>query len=75
MANFDSGVSSYIIGKAEIEVGFPVDFKGRADVRCRQCYYFKANYSRCGLNNYICEYPDQYVGSHCPLNFEKEENE
>ena len=30
MANFDSGVASYIIGQAHIVVGFPVDNKGNA---------------------------------------------
>lgn len=67
MANFDSGVSRYIIGRYTVEVGFPVDFKGNADISCKQCSYFRRTYSICGLNGTVCAYPDKYVGDHCPL--------
>lgn len=77
MANFDSGVKSYIYGKAIIHVGFPVDFKGNADISCNQCEYYRRSYKTCGLNGKVCEYPQNYVGSHCPLEIiqEGESNE
>jgi hypothetical protein len=71
MPNFDSGVLKYIIGRYTVEVGFPVDFKGNADISCKQCPYFRRTYSTCGLNGTVCAYPDKYVGDHCPL--EREE--
>ena len=74
MASFESGVASYIETEAVIRVFFPVDHKGNADISCGQCYYFRRNYRSCGLNGEICEYPERYVGSHCPLR-EREEVE
>lgn len=67
MANFDSGVAKYIHATATINVTFPVDFKGNADISCCQCFFFRKNYRTCGLNGEICEYPEKFVGSHCPL--------
>ncbi len=65
--SFDSGVKSYIIGRATVEVGFPVDFRGNADVTCTQCFFFRESSKRCALTGQISEYPTKYVGSHCPL--------
>jgi hypothetical protein len=67
MPNFETGVSSYIHAQAVVDVFFPVDSKGYADISCAQCYYFKEYSKRCGLNNEICAYPQKYVGSSCPL--------
>ncbi len=67
MASFDSGVAKYIHATATIKVTFPVDFKGNADISCYQCFFFRKNYRTCGLNGEICEYPEKFVGSHCPL--------
>lgn len=67
MASFESGVASYITGRAVIEVHFPVDFKGNADISCRQCPYFRASYSTCGLNGQVVAYPTKFVGDGCPL--------
>lgn len=64
---FDSGVSSYIEAEAVVKVFFPVDFRGNADVSCNQCFYYRRNYRNCALNDEVCEYPEHYVGSHCPL--------
>ena len=75
MANFESGVSSYIRAKAMVEVFFPVDAKGCADISCRQCYYFRDHSNRCGLNGEICQYPSKYVGDSCPLNPVETESE
>ncbi len=72
--NFESGVASYIKAYAVVEVNFPVDYKGRADISCKQCDYLTASSGICQLTKKVVEYPERYVGSHCPLNpIEKEE--
>ena len=65
--SFESGVSSYVIGTAVVEVSFPVDRKGNADVSYSQCFFYREASRRCGLTGQISEYPNKYVGSHCPL--------
>ena len=35
--SFEDGVRKYITGYALIEVHFPVDDRGNADISCRQC--------------------------------------
>jgi hypothetical protein len=72
VANFDSGVSGYVTATAIIEVNFPIDNKGRADIRCKQCPFLSSNERICQLNKEVVAYPQQYVGQNCPL---KEENE
>lgn len=67
MANFDSGVARYIIGRCTIEVGFPVDYNGRADISCKQCPYFRKTYSVCGLNGAVVAFGQSFVGDSCPL--------
>ena len=69
MHDFESGVASYIHGQATVDVFFPVDNRGNADICCYQCYYFRRNSQTCGLNGEICQYPSKYVGSNCPLKF------
>ena len=76
-ANFDSGVKSFITGECTIKVHFPVDWKGKADVCCMQCPYLSSNERMCQLNKQPVQYPKQYVGFDCPLEFveaEKDEN-
>lgn len=65
--SFESGVSSYVIGTAVVEVSFPVDRKGNADVSCSQCFFYREASRRCGLTGQISEYPNKFVGSNCPL--------
>ena len=72
MANFDSGVKEYILAKTTVTVGFPVDFKGNADINCYQCKFFSRNTGVCQLTKEITEYPQRYIGSHCPLNIVEE---
>jgi hypothetical protein len=72
MADFESGVSSYVMAEATVTVAFPVDHRGNADISCYQCYYFRRNYQTCGLNGEICQYPNRYVGSLCPLKLKNE---
>jgi hypothetical protein len=67
VANFDSGVKGYIIGRATVEVGFPVDHKGNVEIACRHCKFFVRATLKCGLNQEIINYPDRYVGVNCPL--------
>lgn len=67
MPNFETGVSRFIKGTATVEVEFPVDLKGNADLCCNQCNYFD-RVCRCRLNGAIVNYP-KYLGAHCPLYF------
>ena len=73
--NPTNGVSRYIYGKTEVQAHFPVDLKGRYKVCCNLCRFFRRTAQLCGLNGEICEYPQEYIGSQCPLQFkESEEN-
>lgn len=67
MANFESGVYGYVHAVATVDVFFPVDSKGNADICCKQCPFFSESGSKCRLNGSICAYPNKYVGDHCPL--------
>lgn len=67
MANFESGVPEYITARAIVEVHFPVDFNGVADISCRQCKYFIPSRRTCQLTKEICAYPEKFVGRECPL--------
>ena len=71
---FESGVDSYVKAYAVVEVNFPVDDKGRADVSCKQCPYLSTTSRICQLNKRPVAYPDRHVGQYCPLNeIEKKE--
>ena len=72
MPSYESGVSRYIVGTVTVKVTFPVDLKGRYDVSCNQCKLFRRTAQLCGINSEICEYPQKYIGSKCPLNFEEQ---
>lgn len=67
MANFESGVASYVKAEAIIKVNFPVDEKGRADIACKHCPYLSSNERMCQLNKEPVAYPNKYVGDMCPL--------
>lgn len=69
MADFSSGVKRYIKAVAVVEVNFPVDFKDSMDVNCYQCEFFSRQSGICQLTKKISEYPQKYIGSHCPLEF------
>lgn len=76
MANFDSGVSGYIKARCTVEVGFPIDWRGNAEVACKHCPYYMRATQRCALNQEVVNYPDKYIGHECPLEFDIEkENE
>lgn len=67
MSYFSSGVSSYIRGRAVVEVSFPVDMRGNADVSCLQCFFYREASRRCGLTGQVSAFPTKYVGDSCPL--------
>jgi len=64
---FESGVASYVRGRAVITVYFPMDAKGNADISCVRCFYYSESSKRCLLNNEKPSYPSRYVGDACPL--------
>lgn len=74
MADFESGVAEYVHAQAIVDVYFPVDFRGNADISCEQCYFFRRSYKTCGLNGEVCQYPNKYVGGSCPLHIAEENN-
>jgi hypothetical protein len=67
MANFDSGVMKYIKAQAVVEVGFPVDWRGNAEIACKHCKFYVRATQRCGLNQEIVNFPERYIGNECPL--------
>lgn len=67
MANFESGVKSYVKARAVVAVSFPVDYKDRAEIACKHCPYLSSNNRMCQLNKEPVAYPDRYVGQNCPL--------
>lgn len=69
---FETGISRYITGKAEVENHFPVDNKGNPHLACVHCDYYHRNSMRCGLNGSRCDFPEKYLGGSCPLYFEGE---
>ena len=67
MTSFDSGVAYYIEAPATVQVYFPVDSKGNAEICCRMCPYLSADSRICRLNGSIVEYPKTNIGGKCPL--------
>ena len=67
MANFESGIASYVKAEAIIKVNFPVDEKGRAEIACKHCPYLSSNERMCQLNKEPVAYPNKFVGDMCPL--------
>lgn len=67
MANFESGVASYIEGSATVKVFFPVDFKGNKEIACKHCPFLSSNERMCQLNKQPVAFPAKYVGDWCPL--------
>ena len=69
MPTFETGVSRYITGIAEVENKFPVDLKGNPALSCRHCKFYIQNRYKCGLNGEVCDFPEHYLGARCPLYF------
>jgi hypothetical protein len=74
MANFDSGVKRFIMARAVVEVGFPVDWRDNAEIACKHCRFYVRATQRCGLNQELVNYPERYVGEYCPLEEVKEDD-
>jgi hypothetical protein len=73
MANFDTGVKTYIKTKATVEVHFPVDWRDSAEIACKHCPFFVRTNMRCGLNQHVVNFPEKYVGECCPLELAESE--
>lgn len=75
----ESGVKRYIMTQATVTVGFPVSWRDSAEIACKHCRFFERAKNRCWLTQDVVNFPDQYVGSGCPLTIveenEGEENE
>lgn len=66
MADFETGVSRYIRGVAELEIKFPVDHRGNADISCNHCKYHRGDF--CALTGALVHYP-KYREESCPIYF------
>ncbi len=75
MSALDNGVKEFIMMRAVITVGFPVNFAGVAEMNCFHCKFFTHSSGVCQLTKEVSEYPQRYVGSHCPLEFIEESEE
>ena len=75
MACFDSGVSGFVKCYAVVNVNFPIDWKGKAEIACKHCNYFVRATQRCGLTQQVVNFPEKYVGECCPLEIVNEEGE
>lgn len=73
LSGLKSGVSRFIKAVAVVEIGFPVDLKGRADIACKHCNFFVRATQRCGLTQQVVNFPDKYIGECCPLEIIEEE--
>ena len=75
MARFDDGIKRYIKGRAVVEVFFPVDWRDVPEIACKHCQFFVHTTRKCGLTQDVVNFPERYVGSHCPLEEVTEEQE
>lgn len=71
---FETGVSRYITGVAEVFNKFPVDNKGTPHISCTHCQFYAFTVPKCKLNGEICDFPDKYRGDRCPLYFSEGDN-
>lgn len=74
MPNFESGCSGFVKAYAVIQVSFPIDWRGKAEIACKHCNYFIRATQRCALNQEVVNFPEHFVGNCCPLKI-IEENE
>lgn len=72
---FETGVKRYIMARAVVEVGFPVDWRDNPEIACKHCNFFVRATQRCGLTQQIVNYPEKYIGESCPLEEVTDENE
>ena len=69
---FESGVKGYIVGKCIISVNFPIDWNDKETINCSLCKYYVPSARTCSLTKEVSEFPQKFVGSHCPLDFSGE---
>lgn len=74
MGSLDSGVKRFIKTEATVQVFFPVSWRDSTEIACKHCRFFERAKQRCWLTQDVVNFPDQYVGSGCPLTI-VEENE
>jgi len=67
MGAFDSGVKRYIEATATVRVFFPVSWRDSTEIACKHCKFFERAKQRCWLTQDVVNYPNNYVGSNCPL--------
>lgn len=66
--DISSGVKGYIIGRCEVQTGFPIDLKDRYHIACKYCRFFIGK--RCVITDEIVPWPESYTGNECPFKFE-----
>ena len=66
---FETGVTGYVTGVANVENYFPIDERGVTHITCSHCKFFRFSIPKCGLNGEICDFPEKYRGARCPLYF------
>ena len=67
-----SGVSAFVVGECTVKTFFPIDLRGNVNINCCLCRFFSKQSGMCQLTKQISEYPDKYIGSHCPLDFSED---
>ena len=75
MPSFDSGVSGFVKAYAVVQVAFPIDWKGHAEIACKHCNFFIRATQRCALNQEVVNFPEKYIGAMCPLEIIENEGE
>lgn len=72
-AHFEDGIAGYIHARAVVDVYFPIDMRGNADISCNQCQFFRRSSRTCALNDAVVQYPEKYVGGNCELDLVDED--
>jgi hypothetical protein len=67
MANFDSGCKGFVTMECTVTVHFPIDWKDRSEVACKNCPYLSSNERMCQLNKQPVFFPKTNLGEWCPL--------
>lgn len=67
MSSLDNGVKAFLMTQTVITVGFPIGFSGQVEQNCFHCKFFTHSSGVCQLTKEVSEFPQRYVGSHCPL--------
>ncbi len=68
MTEFETGVSGYVAAEATVRIFFPIDSTGKKYINCSKCKMFDVRNRACQITKEISEFPEKFVGSHCPLN-------